>query len=237
MATVADLIRRSLKLLGVLAAGESARAEDLVDGLVELNLLLGTWANQRLLVHGTRRLEYSINQGASPQTIGVGGYLDQIRPVRIDAAGYMLSGQTVETPITILTDSEYRTIADKTTQTSGPPRWLWPEWTAPILNLWLWPVPSAAQEDAQLVLYVWSRIAAFATSDTVSLPDGYENALAHALAVQMAPLYGVEPSGTLVQNANEAVAAIKRVNSPPSRLKCDPAMLEGGIFNLYDGDS
>ena len=56
----------------------------------------------------------------------------------------------------------------------------------------------------------------------------YENALAHALALQWAPMFGVEPSGTLRENAMEAIAAIKRTNAPDVVVELDAGILSGG---------
>jgi hypothetical protein len=224
MATAADLIRRSLKLLGVLAAGESLSAEDQADGLVELNSLLGTWANERLVVHGARRSTHTLTSGLSPHTIGSGGTFNTTRPLRIDAAGIIRAGETTETPIRILSDAEYQGISEKAQQEDAPTR-LWVEWTYPTAKLWLWPVPSSA---ATLVLYTWSRISEFAASDTVSLPDGYENALAHALALQIAPMFGVEPSPLLTSNAASAIGAIMRTNSPDVLVEMDAGVMPGG---------
>lgn len=230
MATAADLIRRSLKLLGVYAAGESLRAEDAADGLVELNHLLGTWANERLQVHGTRRATYSLTPNISPHTIGPSGTITAPRPLRIDGAGIIRVAQTNETPLKKLSDGEYRAIGDKAT-TGDAPSSFWVEETAPDANLWFWPVPTSA---ATLVLYTWGRITEFALADTIALPDGYENALAHALAVQIAPMYGVEPSGVLMNNANEALAAIKRTNQRTPVLRADRAVPIGS-FDLPTG--
>lgn len=233
MATASDIIRRALKLLGVLAAGESLSADDAADGLVELNAMLGTWANQRLLVHGARRSALTLTPSLSPHTIGAGGTFDTSRPLRIDRAGVIAAGTETETPLRVLTDAEWQSIGQKDLTDAVPQR-LWVEWTAPTANLWLWPVPTSA---ATLVLYAWSRISAFAASDPVSLPDGYENALAHALAIQVAPMYGVEPSGTLQQNAADALAAIKRTNAPVLVSELDPALAGGGGFNILTGDA
>lgn len=232
MATAADLIRRSLKLLGVLAAGESLSAEDQADGLVELNHLLGTWANQRLLVFGTRRTPYTLTPSLSPHTIGSGGTFNVARPLRIDGAGIIPPGQSAESQLQLLTDAEYRGIADKTAA-AATPTGLWVEWTNPAAKLWLYPVPTVA---ASLVLYTWSRITEFAATDTVSLPDGYENALGHALALQIAPMYGIEPGGALVANAGEAISAIKRTNTQVPVLKADIAVTGGRkSSSLVDG--
>lgn len=232
MSTAADVIRRSLKLLGVLAAGESLRAEDQADCLVELNLMLGTWANERLMVYGTRRTTYTLAPTTSPHTIGTGGTFATTRPLRIDGAGVIRMGETAEIPIRLLTDDEYRAIPVKSLQNDIPTQ-LWVEETHPAASLWFWPVPTSA---ATLALYTWSRIAEFASSDTVTLPDGYENALGNALALQIAPMYGVEPSSALVQNAIAAIAAIKRTNNQPAFMKCDPAILNrGGAATLLGG--
>lgn len=232
MATAADLIRRSLKLLGVLAAGEPLPAEDLEDGLVELNLLLETWASERLLVPGVRRATHTLTPSLSPHTIGATGTFAVTRPLRIDGAGLIPAGQTTETPLTLLTDAEYRNIGNKAQ--TGSPDSLWVEWTNPNANLWLWPVPTTA---ATLVLYTWrGPLASYVASDPIAVVAGYENALAHALALQWAPMFGAEPSNTLRENAAEALAAIKRTNMQPGHLVSDAALLSGGgSFDIVSG--
>lgn len=231
MATATDIVRDALKLLGVLAAGESLGANDSADGLRSLNLLLGTWANERLLVHGTRRATYTLTASLSPHTIGTGGTFNTTRPNRIDRAGIIAAGLTEERPLRILTDAQYAEIGNKA-ETTQTPDSLWVEETFPTSKLWLWPVPTTA---ATLVLYTWSRISAFAASDTVSLPDGYEDALIHALAMRIAPMYGVEPSALLVSNANIAVAAIQRTNSPEVVSQIDSALVSRGGFDITTG--
>ncbi len=243
MASVADVVRRSLRLLGVLAAGETPKAEELADALVDLNVLLDTWANQRLAVFGTRRNEYTLTPNLSPHTVGPGGTfpysfpfsfggngaITAPRPLRDVRAGIIRAGQTVETPLRMLTDEEYQYIADKT-MTGEVPRQLWIEQTFPLANFWFWPVPTTA---ATLVLYTWSRISALTAADAFSLPEGYENALGHALALQLAPGYGVQVSQDLKDNAAEAVAAIKLTNSPDLVVPIDPALSGPSPYNIY----
>lgn len=220
-----------MKLLGQLAAGEQLSAEDAADGLAELNLLLSSWANERLLVFGTRRATYTLTPNLSPHTIGASGTLATTRPLRIDGAGVVMPGTTAELPLDVLTDAEYQAVVDKTLTSTLPTR-LWVEDTYPNANLWFWPVPTVA---ATLALYTTSRISAFAASDVVSLPDGYEDALGHALAMRMAPSFGAEPSPTLVNNAMESLAAIKRTNAPDVVSKVDAGLLGRRVFNIHTG--
>src|SRR5687767_13071364 len=109
-----------MKLLGILAAGESLSAADQADGLVELNSLLGTWANERLLVHGTRRSTHTLTPSLSPHTIGTGGTFAVARPLRIDGAGLIRVGDSNETPLRLLTDAEYQDIAEKALTDEAP---------------------------------------------------------------------------------------------------------------------
>lgn len=231
MATAADIVRDALKLLGVLAAGESLAANDSADGLRALNLLLGTWANERLLVHGARRTTYTLTPSLSPHTIGASGTFATARPVRIERASVIAVGDTFERPVTMPTDAEWAAYGDKTL-THDVPSALWVEWTHPNAKLHLWPVPTTA---ATLVLYTWSRITEFAATDTVALPVGYEDALIHALALRLAPMYGVEPSGLLVANAQAAIAAIQRTNQPAVKSELDPALLPARGFDISTG--
>lgn len=231
MSTAADIIRRSLKLLGVLAAGETPAAEEQADALVDLNLLLGGWANERLLVFGTRRNTFTLTPNLSPHTIGATGTFATARPVRIEGAGVIPVGTDAELPLDLLTDAQYRYIVNKAL-TSDIPMRVWMEDTYPSAKLWFWPVPISA---ATLALYTWSQISSFAAGDTVSLPLGYEDALGHALAMQIAPQYGVEPSQTLQQNTLDRVAAIKRANAPDVVAELDPALLGRRVFNIHTG--
>lgn len=48
MATVADLIERSLRTLGILAASETPKADQLTDGFLALNDMLDGWAAEGL---------------------------------------------------------------------------------------------------------------------------------------------------------------------------------------------
>lgn len=231
MSTAADIIRRAMKQLGVLAAGETPSAEDQADALIELNLMLSSWANERLLVFGTRRNTYTMVPNLSPHTIGATGTFATTRPLRIDGAGVIMVGNDTELPISMLTDAEYRLVMQKGLPSTFPME-MWVEWTYPNANLWFWPVPTTA---AMLVLYTWSQIASFAASDVVSLPSGYEDAMGNALAVRLAPSYGTEPSPTLIQNMLESVAAIKRTNAPDVVSEIDPGLLGRRVFNVHTG--
>jgi hypothetical protein len=84
--TAADLIRISLRTLGVLAAEETPSAAEQSDALETLNDMLDSWAGERLALFATLRSTHTLTVGLSPQTIGSGGTFNTTRPVRIDGA-------------------------------------------------------------------------------------------------------------------------------------------------------
>ena len=207
-------------------------SEDQADGLIELNHLLNSWANERLMVHGLKYSDLAAPGGTIPVGIGVGGDIVAARPSRFEAVSYAETLGGLETPLRILTDSEFQDIENKSAV--GVPTSVYVEQSGAFAYLWFNPTPANA---FRVIIYTYARITEFASAaTTVSLPDGYENAMAHGLAIQWAPMFGIEPSGTLQNNALMAVTAIKRINMQPSLLRCDAAVAGGG-FNLISGDS
>lgn len=228
--TVADLIRISLRKLGVLAAEESPSTAEEADAFATLNSMLDSWAGERLALFATLRSTHTLTPSLAPHTMGTGGTFNVTRPVRIERASISASGG--EMPIQLLSDAEWQNTQGKTSV--GTPTALWVETAYPLLKLHLNPIPNAADT---LVLYTWQQLSRFAaTSDTFALPPGYERALQWALAKELAPEFGVALAGEAADNANESKSTIKRLNAKPSYLRCDPAVLSGGGFNLVSGD-
>ena len=51
--------------------------------------------------------------------------------------------------------------------------------------------------------------------DELHLPPQYERALITSLALEIAPMFGVEPSGILLRNQAQAIVMLKRANITP----------------------
>lgn len=232
--TVSDLIRFSMRAIGVLAASEVPSADELNDAFAILNAMLDSWASENLTIYATMRAPYTLQVGLQPHTIGLGGTFNTVRPVRIDRASIIpVSSPGTERPLWIMSDAEWQDQQAKTA--GGISLLLWPQMEYPLIKLFLWPIPSQADT---LMLYTPEQITRFpATSTTFDLPPGYERGLKWALAKELAPEFGVTLSGEAADNAAQAVANIKRLNHRASYLKADPAILPGGgRFNLIAGD-
>lgn len=237
MATVRDLIKRSLVLIGATASGETPSADEQADALASLNDMVSSWSTESLIIHTKVREKFSLVVGQASRTIGVSGNFNTSRPLQILNAAIedQSSVSLPEYPMQIITLDEWAAIQLKSTESAYPTK-LYVEDTYPLAILNLWPVPSVANK---LVLYSWKPLAAFSSvNDTVDLPPGYARALRYNLAIELAPEYGKIISQETAAIANGSKANIKIMNIKPIYLDCDTGMLDRSRsnFNIYIGE-
>ena len=212
-----DLIRGSLRLLGVLSSGEAPSGEEAMDGLRRLRLLLDSWSNEHLLIFFKQREEFDLISGQESYGMGIKGDLDTIRPQKIEEASIQES-EGLELPLETLTKEEYARLSLKNTSSSIPCR-LYVEYRFPHVVLHLYPKPS---ESKRLVLYSWKPLSSVRDLNSeLEFPPGYERALEYNLALELAPEYGVDPSPGVVAAAMESKSNIKRMNQRPRYLKTE----------------
>lgn len=210
MATANSVIKRALRLIGVLASGETMSSEDAADGLEALNAMLDSWRNDRLMCYAIQDESLTLVSTQASYSIGPSGDLNTTRPVKIEAA-YVRASST-DYPVTMLTDTEWDGIYNKASQ-SDCPEYAYYAPTMSTGTLYVWPVPNAANT---LHLKTWTPLTSFSSLATVvTLPPGYEEALTFNLALRIAPEHGVSPSADVRETAITSKAGIKRVNSKP----------------------
>jgi len=223
MPTARALIRRSLLLLGVIAATEPMEASEAQDGLDTLNALVASWSLERLPLYHTPRVDVPLVPAQASYTWGPGGDIAAPRPLRLEAAVLHVddTSEPIEWPLAVWDQAAYELrIAQKTLGSVYPLGvWLEPQYPLAVLHVYFVP-----QVPYTLGLFPVVPLTAFASIDTpVSLPEGYERALVAGLAVDLALMYGKEASPTLVGMLAQSVSALKRVNTVVPRLTTDPA--------------
>ena len=226
MATVLDLITGSLRLLGVLASGESPSASEAQDALSALNNLLDTWKNDSLLVYTTSSSPYSLVGGKKSYTFGTGGDWNAERPVVIDSMFLQYTGTTggpspLNLPMAALTQDQYNAIIVPNTP-SPIPTAFYDDGGFPLRTVSFWPVPTT---NYQVNVWTWQLIDGFAAiTDLINLPPGYERMMRFNLAIELAPEYGKEASPTIAAGALDSKLSIKRINSKTLFMSCDAAV-------------
>ena len=240
------IIAASLKLIGVLAQGESPSAPVLQDSFARLNSLIDSWGTQRLTMIATGREVFNLVANQAAYTLGTGGNWNMARPTSIDGINLLLTDTSpvTEIPLVPLTEQAWRAQPVKALENALPTQF-WVEWTAPLATVTLWPVPDNATHD----VVVYAPVATVQFSSYVAfydLPDGYERTIRYNLAVELAPEMGVPTPGQVAVIARESLQQMKANNTPMVDLSLDGAlthaadgagilMIEDGIFGALKG--
>lgn len=233
MATVRDLVKGSLRLIGAVATGETPSAEEQADALAVLSDMLDSWSAEGLVVYAQVREEFTLTPDKAAYTWGAAGDFNSTRPVRVAVVNALDTNSSFELPVQNVSPTEWAAISDKTTTGSVTSR-CYLEGTYPLETVNVYPVPSV---DSKLVIYSWKPLASFANSNaTVDLPPGYAKALRYCLALELAPEYGKQPDPAIVIQAAEAKENVMRSNLRPTLLTMDLALLKRGSFNVYTGE-
>lgn len=238
MTTAVDLITLALKDIGALGIGQAISAEDTMDALATLNMMLDQWSEERLSVYHLIDTAHQAN-GSISYTVGPGGDFDIPRPIKINAAYARLqssgAGSAVDYRIGMIDAREdYARIALKTL--SSFPEYAFYDSDFPLGNLFLYPVPNSSYE---LHIVTMDTLPQFATSAVVvNLPGGYKAAIRYNLACFLAPSYQLPISPELKALATNAKRVIKRANAQIPALTMPRGLMSKSRYNIYsDTDS
>ena len=221
MATALDVIKRSMRALGVYAIGEDPSDTEAADALATLNALATSLPPGMVYAQTLDTIALTANE--TSVTVGPSGATVTTRPVEVLSSSYILY-QGMSYPLSISTLDDYNAIDVKTNV--GIPRTLWPLMGMPNITLTPWPIPSAA-----MTLNLWSnkQVVSFAAlTDVLSLPPGYERAFIAMLAIDLAPEYDREPPPTVQMIANQARKNIKRTNRKSPMMQMPYGIPTGG---------
>jgi hypothetical protein len=233
--TAGDQINRALRLLGVLAEGETASAATAQDALVALNQMIDSWNTERLSVFNTIDQVFNWPVGEITQTLGPSGDFVGLRPVLLDDATYFRDPQTnVSYGIKFINQQQYDGIAVKTV-TSTYPQVMWINMEYPNITMTIYPRPTRLLEWHFISVQELSQPA---TLDTVlAFPPGYLRAFTYNLALEFAPEFGVEPSNQVKRIAMTSKRNLKRINNPDDVMALPYAIVATRQrYNIYAGN-
>lgn len=242
--TALDIISSALRLIGVLAAGETPDAGSANDALLVFNDMVDSWQAQRLMIFTVPRLLFNLNVNQQVYTYGSANPetnpnpdFNSPRPAAIERMGIINLNnpqQPLELPLQYLTTAQWQEIPVKNI-TSALPQYCWDDNAFPFRNLSFWPVPNVALQTA---IYPWSALTQPSTLTTlIAFPPGYAKAFRYGLAVDLAAEYPLAPPqvvSTVAAIALESMRIVKAMNTPILDLRCDPAIVAGSELGLYN---
>jgi hypothetical protein len=218
-----NIIRRAMRLLGVLATGEEPSAAEMTDCLEALNQMLDQWNSQPLTIPALFRYDTTLAAGTQTYTIGAGGDIDIEAPIRLQEEDVFLQDGDLELPIHAYSQEEWAGIPLK--GTSGRPQGFYYEKIQPFARINLWPIPDRG---FGLVLYLEVLLTQiFSPQSKFSLPQAYAKAMVFNLAVDLAPEFQRSVTPEIAEGASSAMGDLKRVNMEIPLLRCESGSNSG----------
>lgn len=212
MTTAGDIIDGSLRLLGVLAEGETPSAATSQDALNAMNQMIDSWNTERLSVFSTQDQVFTWPASAISRTLGPSGNFVGNRPILLDDATYYVdAGTGVSYGIKMINQQQYDGIAVKTV-TSTYPQVIFTNMSYPNIEMFVYPVPTRALQWHFISVTELTQPATLAT--VLSFPPGYLRAFRYNLATEMAPEFGMEPTPQVQRIAMTSKRNLKRINNP-----------------------
>ena len=233
--TAGDQITRALRLLGVLAEGETPSAAMSQDALTALNQMIDSWNTERLSVFNTIDQMFTWPASEIQRHLGPTGDFVGLRPVLLDDATYYRDPSTnVSFGIKFINQQQYDGIAVKTV-TSTYPQVMWINMEYPNIQMTVYPKPTRDLEWHFISVQELDQPATLVTD--ILFPPGYLRAFTYNLAMEIAPEYGIEPSNQVMRIAMTSKRNLKRISNPDDIMSMPYALIATRQrFNIYAGN-
>jgi hypothetical protein len=232
MTNAAEIIDGSLRLLGVLAEGETPSAAVMQDSIMAINQMIQSWDTERLSVFSTQDQVFTWPANVLSRTLGPTGDFVGNRPIEIDDATYFKDPSSgLSFGVKLINQQQYDGIAFKTV-TSTYPQVLWVNNTFPDIEMYVYPVPIKALEWHIISVETLNEVSSVATN--MYFPPGYLRAFRYNLACELAPEFGVEPSPQVQRIAMSSKRNLKRINFPGDLMAIPyPIVATRQRYNIY----
>jgi len=233
--TAGDQINGALRLLGVLAEGETPSAATSQDALNALNQMIDSWNTERLAVFSTQDQVFSWLPGFISRTLGPTGNFVGNRPILLDDSTYFKDPASgISYGIKIINQQQYDGIAVKTV-TSTYPQVIWLNMNYPDIEMYVYPVPTKVLEWHFISVDELTQPALLSTP--LTFPPGYLRAFRYNLACEFAPEFGIEPPPTVSRIAMASKRNLKRINNPDDIMALPYSMVGNRQrYNIFAGN-
>ena len=186
-----QLITGALRMLGVVAQGETPTNVQILEAAEALNMLVKAYEADGMPLWGIETYGITLVAGQSTYVIGTGQQVSIPKPLKVIQAWNKVLSSGVDIPMRILTKQEYNVLGNKTT--TGNPIQLHYQPKLTYGELYVFPVPTSIEQAQNKVYIVYQRpFEDFLNSgDNPDFPQEWLDALKYGLAARLAPEYGV----------------------------------------------
>ena len=228
------MINGCLRLIGMLAEGETPSSDTSNDCLVAMQQMIDSWSTESLSVFSTQEQVFTWPANQRLRTLGPTGDFVGNRPVGtlMDSTYYIANG--ISYNIELINQESYNAIARKTVTTTMP-NLLYLNSSYPNVDLYIYPVPTQSLEFHFVSVAELDQPLTLAT--TLAFPPGYLRAFRFNLACEFGPEFGINVPADVKRIAIMSKRTLKRVNGPEDLMTFDSNLIGSGgsKFNVYSG--
>jgi hypothetical protein len=203
-----NICQAALRKLRAIDPGETANATDLARCFEEFKRMIKSWGILGNAVYASTVDVHTLTDGATRYSIGSGGDIDTVRPIRLVPGCFVTAGG-YDYPLSIKGEAEYLQISDKEGGGGDVASiiWLDPQYPLAYVNLW-------APTGGELNLYSLKPLAEPATVDAdIVYPDEYQDPIVWNLACRMSPEFVGEPTPYLMAMAQHTLEVLRQSNA------------------------
>lgn len=226
--TALTLIKSALRVIGVIAPGETPTDDEVQDSLQSLKFMFRHWSAKNIRIYYTKQDTLALS-GAQSYTIGSGGDCDTVRPASIRGA-FVRDSNSFDHPLRIIDEDKYRSLRLK--NISGTVEYIWYSPEYPLAKIYVFPTGGST-------IYIDSLkpLSEPATITTdVAFPPEYDEAIKYGLAVRMAGEFGKTLSPDIVDLAQTGMDDIERRNFAEQINMARPEIIRmSGRYNIDEG--
>lgn len=244
MTTINDLIRMSMRKIGVLASGEPLNADEGQDALLCLQMMIDSWNNETLLIPTINVVTKDLINGVTEYTIGNynGGtapdnHIETARPKEILSA-FLRDKTGTDYIQQIITTKTYSRISRK--HNIGRSGYMYVRKSFPLDTILFTSAPYSGDVlHMELVQPLSDILKTASLVEEVNLPTGYQRAIVYNLCLDLADEWGRQISPSVATIATESKKLIKRNNYRTLTLGIDRSLVGRrtglGTFDIRSG--
>lgn len=189
-----DIIKRSLRLLGVLAQGEDPTTDQVTEAAYALNNYVKALQTEGMPLWALKTSPITLTDGDASYRIGLNQTVNIPKPLKVLQAYNRDSNSSVDIPMRIITKQEYNILGNKTS--AGNPIQIYYDPQSNYGDLYVFPVPTTVEAANNTIYIVYQRpFEDFDLStDEPDFPQEYYDLISYGLACRLAPEYGLSPT-------------------------------------------
>jgi len=186
-----EIIKRALRLIGVVAQGETPTAVQIDEAAQALNGLVLAWQADGMPLWAIKTADLPLVENVYEYEMGVGAQVDIPKPLKVYQAWYHNRPSNVDVPMRIVTQQQYNMLGNKLVK--GLPIQVWYQPKINTGTMTVYQVPDAfTQNNISLHFVYQAPFSTFdATTDVPDFPQEWYDAVTYGLATRLAPEYGV----------------------------------------------